>query len=83
MKNTRGIPENTEKGHTCRLLEAARSQGASSKPAFSRSCCIRSTSICKFKFGRQMSSGANDQVKVLQFAAFHDHGWGHVALYPR
>ncbi len=30
-----------------------------------------------------MSSGAIDQAKVLQFAAFHDHGWGHVALYPR
>ncbi len=25
-----------------------------------------------------MSSGANDQAKVLQFAALHDHGWGHV-----
>ncbi len=22
-----------------------------------------------------MSSGANDQAKVLQFAAFRDHGW--------
>ncbi len=30
-----------------------------------------------------MSMGANDQAKVLQFAAFRDHGWGHVALYPR
>ncbi len=30
-----------------------------------------------------MSSGANDQAKVLQFAALRDHGWGHVALYPR
>ncbi len=30
-----------------------------------------------------MSSGANDQAKVLQFAAFRDHGWGHVSLYPR
>ncbi len=28
-----------------------------------------------------MSSGANDQAKVLQFAAFRDHGWGHVAVY--
>ncbi len=30
-----------------------------------------------------MSSGANDQAKNLQFAAFGDHGWGHVALYPK
>ncbi len=30
-----------------------------------------------------MSSGANDQAKVLQFAAFRDHGWGHAALYQR
>ncbi len=30
-----------------------------------------------------MKSCANDQAKVLQFAAFRDHGWGHVALYPR
>ncbi len=30
-----------------------------------------------------MSSGANDQAKGLQFAAFRDHGWGHGALYPR
>ncbi len=63
-------------------MAAARSQGTSSKPAFFRSCCIRSTS-CEFKFDRQVSSGANDQEKVLQFAAFHGHGWGHVALYPR
>ncbi len=28
-----------------------------------------------------MSSGANDQAKVLEFATFRDHGWGHVALY--
>ncbi len=25
-----------------------------------------------------MSSGANDQAKVLQLAAFRDHGLGHV-----
>ncbi len=30
-----------------------------------------------------MSSGSNDQAKVLQFSAFRGHGWGHVALYPR
>ncbi len=30
-----------------------------------------------------MSSGANCQAKVLQFPPFRDHGWGHVALYPR
>ncbi len=30
-----------------------------------------------------MSSGANDQAKVVQYAAFRDHGWGHVAPYPR
>ncbi len=29
-----------------------------------------------------MNSGANDQANVLQFAAFPDHGWGHVATYP-
>ncbi len=69
--------------HTCLHLAAARSQGASRKPAFSRSCCIRCTSICKFKFNRQMSSNVNDQAKVSQFAAFRDHGLGHVALYPR
>ncbi len=74
MKNNRGIPENTEK-----CLQAI---PASSKPGFSRSYCIRSTSICPFKFDRQLSSGANDHAKVLQFAAFRDHGWGHVAVYP-
>ncbi len=25
-----------------------------------------------------MNSGANDQAKVLQFAAIRDHGWGFV-----
>ncbi len=30
-----------------------------------------------------MSSDANNQAKVLQFAAFGDHGWGYVAMYPR
>ncbi len=35
-------------------------------------------SICEFKFDRQMSSGATDQAKVLQLAAFRDHGLGHV-----
>ncbi len=64
-------------------MAAARSQGDSSKPAFSRSCCMRSTSIYEFQFERQMSSGANDQAKVLQFAAFRDHGLGHVVLYTR
>ncbi len=29
-----------------------------------------------------MSSGANDQANVLQYAAFRGHGWGHVAAYP-
>ncbi len=53
----------------------------SSKPAFSRSCCI--TSICQFKFDQQKSNGANDQAKLLQFAVFCDHGWGHVAVYPK
>ncbi len=45
-------------------------------------CCIRSTSICEFKFGQQMSSGANDHAQILQFAAFRDHGGGNVAGYP-
>ncbi len=30
-----------------------------------------------------MGSDANDQAKVLQLAAFRDHGRRHVALYPR
>ncbi len=29
-----------------------------------------------------MTSGANEQAKVLQFAAFREHSWEHVALYP-
>ncbi len=29
-----------------------------------------------------MSSGANGQANVLQFAVFRDHGWGHVAVFP-
>ncbi len=29
-----------------------------------------------------MSRGTNDQVKILQFAAFRDHGWGYAAVYP-
>ncbi len=29
-----------------------------------------------------MSSGANDQAKVLQFVNFRDHGLGHIAVYP-
>ncbi len=86
MKNIRGIPENTEEGlqaipadswplHGVRGLQVSQ--------LFSRSRCIRSTSIFGFKLDRQMSSGVNDQPKLLQFAAFRDHGWGHVALYPR
>ncbi len=63
-------------------MAAARSNGASSNPAFPRSCCIRSKSVCPIKFDRQMSSGANDQAKVLPFAAFRNHGLGHVAVYP-
>ncbi len=86
MKNTRGILENIEKG-----LEAIPAdswplhgvRGLQVSQIFSRSCYIRSTSICEFKFDRQMCSGTNDQAKVLQFAAFHDHVWGHVALYPK
>ncbi len=66
-----------------RFRTLARSHGASSKPAFSRSCCMRFTPIRQFKFDRQMSSGANDQAKVLKFAACRDHGWGHVGVYPR
>ncbi len=84
VKNARGIPENTEKDlpagptnswpqHGVRGF-----QGSQLIPVFAAS-----TSICEFKFVRQMSSCANDQAKVLQFAAFRDHGWGHVALYPR
>ncbi len=69
--------------HTDWLLTTARSHGASSKQAFSRSCCIRSTSICQFKFDRQMRCSANDQTKALQFAASHDYGLGRVAVYPR
>ncbi len=77
MKNIGGIPENTEKGlqtipGNSWPLHGVR--GASSKPAFSRSCYIRCTSIFEFKFDRQMSSGANDQAKCLQFADFRDHG---------
>ncbi len=30
-----------------------------------------------------MSSGAHDQAKAVQFAAFRDHGWERVAMYPR
>ncbi len=30
-----------------------------------------------------MSSDANYEAKILQFAAFRDHGWGHVALFLR
>ncbi len=30
-----------------------------------------------------MNSGANDQAKVLQFAALRDHGWGHIAVFPK
>ncbi len=80
MKNTRGILENAGKG-----LQAI---PADSWPlhavmglqvnSFFFSCCMRSTFACQFKFDRQMSSGANDQAKVLQYAAFHDHVWGHV-----
>ncbi len=29
-----------------------------------------------------MSSGANEQAKGLQFAAFRDHGWGHAVVHP-
>ncbi len=58
------------------------SHEASRKPAFSRRCCIRSTSICQFKFDRQMSGSANNQTKVLQCTASHDYGLGRVAVYP-
>ncbi len=29
-----------------------------------------------------MSSGANDQARILQFAAFRDHGLARVTMYP-
>ncbi len=69
------MPANTWPLHGVRGLQV-------SQP-FSRSCYIGSTYIYELKFDRQMSSGANDQATVLQFAAFRDHDWGHVALYPR
>ncbi len=78
QRNSRKCRERSST-HTCQLLAPARSHGASSKPTFSRTCGIGFTSICEFEFDRQMSSGANDQANVLQFAAFRDHGWGHVA----
>ncbi len=86
MKDIRVIPENTEKGlHAMPAdfwpLHGVR--GVQVSHFFSRSCCIGFSSICKFKFDRQMSSGVNDQANDLQFAAFRDHGWGHVALCPR
>ncbi len=86
MKNPRGIPENAEKGLQAMPANSWPLHGVRGlhvSQLFSRSCCIRPTPICEFKFDRQMSSGANDQAKVLQFAAFRDHGWGHVALYLR
>ncbi len=63
-------------------MTTARSHGASSKPFISHSCCIRSKSVCQIIFDWQMSSGANDQANVLQYAAFRGHGWGHGAAYP-
>ncbi len=63
----RGIPENTEKD-----LQAI---PADSWPLHGDRGL--------FQFDRKMSSGANDQAKVLKYAAFRDQGWGHVALYPR
>ncbi len=76
MKNIRGIPENKEKGLQAIPADSWPLHGVRGPQVslFFRSCCIRSTSICEFKFDRQMSSGAYDQAKVLQFAAFRDHG---------
>ncbi len=84
-KNTRGIPENAEK---CLQAIPANSwplsvvMGLQVNQFFARGCCIRSKSVRRIKFDRKMSCDANDQAKVLRFAALHDHGWGYVAVYP-
>ncbi len=85
MKNIAGIRENTEKGLQAIPADSWPRHGVRGLQVSQivSSCCIRCISICELKFDRQMSSGANDQAKGLQFAAFRDHGWGHVALYPR
>ncbi len=49
---------------------------------FSRWCCIRSISVCQINFDPLMSSGANDQANILQFAAIRDHSCRHVAVFP-
>ncbi len=85
MEHISEIPENIEKGLQAIPADSWPPHGVKGLQVshlFSRSCCVRSTSICEFKFDQQMGSVANDQTKVLQFAAFHDHGWGYVALYP-
>ncbi len=84
MKNTRGIPENAEKDFQaipadCWPLHGV--MGLQVNQPFFRSYSIRSTSICQFKFDRQMSSGAKGQANGLHFAALRDHGWGHVAVF--
>ncbi len=78
MKNIRGIPENTEKG-----LQAIPAESWPLHGVRGLQVGQLFSVVVEFKFNRQMSSGANDQANVLQFAAFRDHGGGHVALYPR
>ncbi len=89
-QNTRGIPENTEKElqtipADSRPLHGVRGlQVTSFFPyiTYIHSHIHTFTYMCEFKFDRKISSGAIDQAKVKQSAAFCDDGWGHFALYP-
>ncbi len=80
QRNSRDCRERSS-SHTCWLLAAARVMVLQVNQLFFI-CCIRSICVWQIKFDRQMSSGANDRANVLPFAAFRDHGWGHVAVYP-
>ncbi len=85
MKNTRGIPENAEKGLQAIPADSWRLHGVMGlavNQVCYRSYCIRSTFICQFKFDRQMNSGFNDQANFIQFSIFLDHDWERVAVSP-
>ncbi len=82
LKLCRGIPINAEKCLWAIPADSWPLHGVM-EPQVNHNYCIRSQFFYPIKFYQQMSSGANDQAKDLQYSAFRDHGWGHVALYPR
>ncbi len=62
-------------GQASSLLVSARSHGVTTMTTFSHTCSIKPTSLCQLQRDVCSENGTDDQKKVLQFAAFSDHGY--------